>query len=84
MIYKIEGCAQMFCTECHTAFNWNTLRIENGIIHNPHYFEWMRRQNENGGQVERNPNEILCGRELDHHFARAIQTAFIKIYNNIL
>jgi hypothetical protein len=82
MIYKIEGCAQMFCTECHTAFNWNTLRIENGVIHNPHYFEWMRRQNENGGQMERNPNEIVCGRELDHHFAQAIQKAFVKIYNN--
>jgi len=81
MIYKIEGCSQMFCTECHTAFNWNTLHIENGVIHNPHYFEWLRSQNNNHGQIERNPNEIVCGRELDRLFVQSIQYAFIKMYN---
>lgn len=81
MIHKIEGCSQMFCTECHTAFNWNTLRIENGVIHNPHYFEWLRRQNNAGGQIERNPNEILCGRELDNYFCRAVQNALQQLYN---
>ena len=58
-IFKTEGCDQMFCTKdgCHTAFNWKTGKVETGIIHNPHYFEWMRRQ----GQAPRNPNEVQCG-----------------------
>jgi hypothetical protein len=44
-IFKIEGCNQMFCSECHTPFDWTTGRIINGVIHNPHYFEWQRQQN---------------------------------------
>jgi hypothetical protein len=65
MIFKIDGCAQMWCTDCHTPFNWNTMRIENGVVHNPHYFEWMRRS---GNHAERNLQEVRCGREIDHHF----------------
>jgi len=80
LIYKIEGCSQMFCTECNTAFNWNTLRIETGVIHNPHYFEWLRRNNTEN-TLERNPNDILCGRELDHHFITNIINKFISAYN---
>jgi hypothetical protein len=43
-IYKIDGCSQMWCVQCHTAFCWNTGNIETQI-HNPHYYEWMRKQN---------------------------------------
>jgi len=64
-IFKIEGCDQMWCTQCHTAFSWRTGRIESNI-HNPHYYEWMRRT---GGQMQRNYGDIQCGRELNHHFA---------------
>jgi hypothetical protein len=52
-IHKISGCDQMWCTHCNTAFSWKTGRIENGAVHNPHYYEWFRthdnidRQNNN-------------------------------------
>ena len=46
LIFKISGCDQMFCTQCATAFNWKTGRTQDGAVHNPHYFEFMRLQNE--------------------------------------
>ena len=66
LIFKIEGCDQMYCVECHTAFSWNTLKIESGVIHNPHYFEYQRMTN--GGVAPRNPADVQCGRELDNYF----------------
>lgn len=65
-IFKIEGCDQMFCTQCHTPFSWVTGQIDKGVIHNPHYFEWLRKNPNH--VIERNPNDIRCGRLLDHNF----------------
>ena len=62
-IFKIDGCDQMWCTQCHTAFSWRTGTIQNDI-HNPHYYEWLRRTN--GGEAPRNPLDIPCGRILNH------------------
>ena len=44
LVYKIDGCDQMWCLNCHTAFDWITGEIERGVIHNPEYFRWMREQ----------------------------------------
>jgi hypothetical protein len=44
-IYKIEGCDQMWCVSCHTPFSWTKGKIEQGVIHNPHYYEYQRRNN---------------------------------------
>ena len=43
-ITKIDGCDQMWCTQCHTAFSWRTGEVETKI-HNPHYYEWQRKMN---------------------------------------
>ena len=44
-IFKTEGCDQMFCISCHTAFSWRTGEVELGVIHNPHYFQALREGN---------------------------------------
>ena len=63
-IFKIDGCDQMWCTQCHTAFSWRTGRIESNI-HNPHYYEWMRRT---GGNEIQNQNMNQCqGQMILHH-----------------
>jgi hypothetical protein len=57
LIFKIDGCDQMFCTSCHTAFSWRTGRIETGRVHNPHYYEYQR----NRGTDQREIGDVQCG-----------------------
>ena len=58
-ISKVDGCDQMFCTECHTAFSWNTGHVVNGVIHNPHYYEYLRKIG--NGVAPRNAGDLPCG-----------------------
>lgn len=59
MITKIDGCDQMWCVSCHTAFSWRTGQVATGVVHNPHYYEWQRRQG--GGAAPRVAGDIPCG-----------------------
>ncbi len=76
MITKISGCNQMWCTQCHTAFNWKTGQFEK-TVHNPHYYEWHRNNNR---EPPRPLNEIRCGRVLDHNTAASVR-AGARIHN---
>ena len=56
MIQKLSGCRQMWCPDCHTAFDWVSGHIETGRIHNPHYMEFKR-----GRISTREHGDIPCG-----------------------
>ena len=58
-IIKASGCDQMWCTKCHTAFSWKTGKIDKGMVHNPHFFQYQ--QTANNGAVARNPGDVACG-----------------------
>lgn len=55
-IFKIKGCSQMFCTNCHVGFDWNTGKIITHEFHNPHRLEWLANQLHNGNS--RNNNNV--------------------------
>ena len=51
-----KNCSQMWCPDCHTAFDWRTGHVETGRIHNPHYMEFKR-----GRISSREHADIPCG-----------------------
>jgi len=53
-IHKTEGCDQMWCTQCHTTFSYQTGEIHVGRTHNPMYYQWLR---ETRGTVPREPGD---------------------------
>ena len=64
----------MWCTDCHTAFSWTTGMAVNGVIHNPHYYEYLR--NSNNGVAPRNIGDVPCG-GIPHY------TQFERVVRNI-
>lgn len=59
---KIDGCDQMWCTVdgCHTAWSWSTGEIVRGVVHNPHYFAYLR-EHSSTGDIPRQPGDTPHG-----------------------
>jgi len=59
---KIDGCNQMWCTQCKTTWDWNSGQVESGRIHNPHYYEYQRMNAVNAQHaIPRENGDVLCG-----------------------
>lgn len=67
LIHRISGCPDMFCVNCNTAFNWNTLEINKRGNSNPHYYEWIRRNGGGDRNASVDPNNECGIRELYTH-----------------
>lgn len=50
-IVKSDGCDQMWCTACHTAFWWTSGDIVRGRIHNPLYYNLQQDRPREVGDV---------------------------------
>lgn len=90
-IHRISGCRQMWCPQCHTAFDYTTGKIETGIIHNPHYYEYLQKtgaravqHNNNGpGHCERMMQLYDLQRVTEHQTDAKDWTHFYRCLNHI-
>ena len=74
-IYRVQGCDQMWCTNCQTPFSWRTGHvIHNGVIHNPHLYEWQQ-----NNPARTNPNEHNeCGLPSVGNVANLLNSRYSK------
>lgn len=76
-IFKTEGCDQMFCISCHTAFSWRTGEVELGVIHNPHYFQALREGNIQDPRHRQDHGG--CGPMPSYHVIYAITRSLVSL-----
>jgi|TARA_B110000977_G_scaffold19981_1_gene24041 hypothetical protein len=70
VIHKTSGCSQMWCINCHTAFDWRSGEIVTGRIHNPHFIEFKKK-----GGVSREHGDIPCGGIPTYRELREVQAS---------
>ena len=89
-ISKIDGCDQMWCIECKTAFSWSKGTVERGVVHNPHYYQWMRENGRNEpprNQCDHANTFNMCSRRIteilsDAAASRRIPRIFCDVFDN--
>ena len=75
----VHNCSQMFCTGCHASFDWNTMKLNTGHVHNPHHAEWLRANRNRPREV----GDVQCGRELSIRVAVDVIEAFDNIIDTM-
>jgi hypothetical protein len=94
-VFFIGGCDQMWCTMCHTLFRWSTGQRVEERIHNPHYYEWMARQQKTTVpmEMEMNGNDIppyhiysnfLYQHNLDHAMFSNLHRQILHVHYTVL
>jgi hypothetical protein len=73
-ISKIDGCDQMWCIGCHTAFSWTSGLVQTGALHNPEYFRWMREH----GHEDKLKQQVPC-EHIDFRHIRAVFSDWTEI-----
>lgn len=78
-IYQSSGCSQMWCVLCQTPFDWHSGKKIDGVIHNPHYYEWLNSNNQQSHQPNLNCMEFPTAQQLVnfiHHHAIATNDGY--------
>lgn len=60
-IFKAGGCDQMWCSNCHVTFSFNTGKIDEGPIHNPVYYEYLASRPTELNMTPLQLENIACG-----------------------
>ena len=85
----VKNCDQMWCVQCKTAFSWRTGNVETGVVHNPHYWEYVRTQGREDAEVRRqfgggNPANPCDNNPRNFRFEEMLRnTHFYRRMNNM-
>ncbi len=87
-ISRIEGCNQMWCVYCNTAFDYQTGEIIKGKIHNPHYFKWLSSGKKEGlfnkaKDTDTQANQVISECNMDTISVRLVNLKNAGIERNI-
>lgn len=80
---KTEGCSQVWCMMCKTAWNWDTQKIETGAIHATDYYNYIRRTGDVLLPVRNQCHQL---NPIDHitRLKNIAPTVFTKIFEDFL